>query len=782
MMKKFLLALSLGIGCSIAASLFGHPHAFACSNACGYFVNNNNESAWCNVLPDTSIRWGGYNSSWVWTTNYPSYCWLNTARGNGHSRLYGVTTPAAFIGDVSAYLYESSGTGSFIANSHVGAAFLIDDMLGIDYHNGSSNGVNDARANFGNWTNRVNSFAANQCVVSTQPTCPGKSFGINWGYQPPYFCGSPFWGNVTTSAYDPWQNDTPFYTSGGNCDHDWRASIPEIVFFWTDSGGVVRSFHIGSQCGNVQESGSTLPPPNRLPTGTFQLKCDTSTGIETAYNLSISDPDAATTGYLTVVGGPNPFSYSVSSGTTYSIAIPASDTYPYGPAVTIALHAYDTGPLGSGADTTVFSVSNASLLPCAQFGCSVTVDVAEPNGALDPNMSYGVTVVANNSVGTFPSNTVSYTVKSPVGTTVSSGSRALSSSASSSETVTFSNLNPTGGVGVYAMQAVVSGGGLSQTCSGSFPVVYLPYLNVYGGDVMVGASPSFNSASGVSSCVAPNNNAGIFSWNNHNAGYSGAGTQYAAQALGQILDFATALSSTNTPPVGLSLANTYSPADPTKLDPTQGLFGGSFGGITADCDFTSDLRGITPVNPNPNTDLTITGHSVLAGAQEVYYVTNHDVYITPGTTGTNGIAYAGTGGWSSISQIPYVKVVVAGGDIYIDSGVTTLDGIYIAESTSSGAGGRIFTCASAIRAPWSPATLGYYGACHNKLTITGVFVAKQVRFLRTFGSIGQARTTDTLTTNNDAEVFNYTPEVWLPRGASIPGEGYTAITGLPPVL
>jgi hypothetical protein len=299
----------------------------------------------------------------------------------------------------------------------------------------------------------------------------------------------------------------------------------------------------------------------------------------------------------------------------------------------------------------------------------------------------------------------------------------------------------------------------------------MPYLNVYGGDVQVGGSPEKGGT-----CLA-DGNAGVSSWNNHSAGFSGAGAQYAVEVLGnvagtagQIRDFASALSSSNSPPVGLAFANYFTPADPTKLDTSNGLFGGYLQEMTADCDFTSDITA-TPTN----TDLTIPATTVATSTATVKYVSGADVYIT------GNIAYAGTGGWANVTAIPSFKLVVVGGDIYIDRNVTQLDGVYVAESNGAN-GGRIFTCSNAIRSPVNLAIAGAYTTCNKQLVINGAFVAKYVGFGRTNGSIGQARVGDSLASNHDAEVFNYTPELWLPRSISAANNGYTAITGLPPVL
>lgn len=305
-------------------------------------------------------------------------------------------------------------------------------------------------------------------------------------------------------------------------------------------------------------------------------------------------------------------------------------------------------------------------------------------------------------------------------------------------------------------------------CSGTLEVVNLPYLSVYGGDVMTGASPSYKG--GASTCMV-DTDGGIFGWNNVNAKYAGAGTQYAVQALGAIQNFAAGLGSSGRP-AGLAFANSYTPNDPSRISPPQGLFGGYFAEPTADCDFTSDLK-----DPQTSKADKTFGTTVLRpGTNDVWLVTNADVYIS------GKIAYAGTGGWRDISQIPYFKLVVVGGDIYIGKDVTQLDGVYVAEPDSSGKHGKIYTCATGVRAAVDPTSAGYYAECHAKLTVNGVFVAKQVQLLRTNGSLGQAAPSDSLTTNHSAEVFNYTPELWLPRGANLPASGYTAITGLPPIL
>jgi hypothetical protein len=153
----------------------------------------------------------------------------------------------------------------------------------------------------------------------------------------------------------------------------------------------------------------------------------------------------------------------------------------------------------------------------------------------------------------------------------------------------------------------------------------------------------------------------------------------------------------------------------------------------------------------------------------------NDVYIS------GNITYATTS-WANLSAIPSFRLIVEG-DIYIDNNaVTQLDGLYVALSNEDGtSGGHIYTCATSIGNDVKPTTPNFYDTCHTKLTVNGAFVAKQIHFLRTDGTLGFS-TLDSPTSSKAAEVFNYTPELWLPRGTGQVGGRYMSITGLPPIL
>lgn len=718
-MKKLIFTLSGSLMLAVACMLFGHPGsaAAACTiqpgSACGYFTDQP-DSATDNVLPSPG--------------------------------LVNATDAGSLKSIMKADLYSGD------THTWIGASFIIDDMLnynnatGGDAGGGINAGRQYAKDHFTDWENMVDYYA-----TSTNP-----SYGINWNYQPlmSTFCGSA--SNPTLdSGYDPNVPDVALYHvhywSASDCNSEFIQSMPEIQFYWPNNG----SFEIGHLCGNVQGHPGKIPM-NSPPTGTISVVCNFSLDQQQA-TVNFNDPDGATNGYI-IAGGWK--SGTVGSGST--ITIPASATDPY-TAQAVTLYVQDVGPVGSGAYVPVATAN--TQVPCVTFNCG---SLNETPTLLDPYMNYTLTTNVTNSTTTPPpSSNMSLQVLSPANVVVYNQPSNTVTASGFLLSSTF-NPTPTGGTGKYTAQWTLTIPGKSISCSGTFNVVDLPYLSVYGGDASVGISASYNGSS--STCSAQNNTAGIFSWNKYPANYAGAGAQYAVQALAAIEGFASGQdnSPTVTPPTGLSWANAG--LSGSQLNPGQGLFGGYSTVTTGDCDFTSDLGNAQVSTSNK----TFSATSVPAGS-DIWLVKNADVYIS------GNIAYSSTGGWANVTQIPYFKLVVVGGNIYIGSGVTQLDGVYVAEPQGA-TGGKIYTCASGFGSPAVPTANGYYAMCNQKLTINGAFVAAQVQFLRTSGSLGQAQTSDTASNSPAAEVFNFTPEVWLPR-AGVPSDtGYKAITGLPPVL
>ena len=302
-------------------------------------------------------------------------------------------------------------------------------------------------------------------------------------------------------------------------------------------------------------------------------------------------------------------------------------------------------------------------------------------------------------------------------------------------------------------------------------VVYKPYLKIFGGNAVAGSA--FANTGACTDIKAD----GIIGWNQDNAPtYDGAGTQFGAQALSIIQDFAGAQNSRAGPPLGLSFANTGASV---IANPPSGQFGGNFG--YAPCPQlafgTPDFNQTSGSDASPTLLSSILSTSNLTGSKTV--TVTGDVLVN------QDVKYK-LGGWSGadLSTIPSFKLVVKG-NIYVDPGVHELDGVYVAEPSSpaSKADGIIFTCADqgsnsgAVTNAVLPAS--YYATCNSQLTIYGSFVAAQVKFMRTYGNLYPAGATP----NQPAEIFNYSPELWLatPNTTSSPG-AVDSITSLPPVL
>jgi hypothetical protein len=296
-------------------------------------------------------------------------------------------------------------------------------------------------------------------------------------------------------------------------------------------------------------------------------------------------------------------------------------------------------------------------------------------------------------------------------------------------------------------------------------------MSVFNGDTAVGAG----AAEAVGSC-AVDGGAGIVGWNRGNAAtvpadakFAGAGTQLAAFAQSKIQDHAAALggqSGNPGAPSGLAFANS-----PPSITLSGSIFGGNFGSAPV-CPDYREYKKVATEAPAPGS--TLGGRSLASGSQVIYV--EGDVTIS------GDIFYSSTT-WGSINDIPNFILVADGGNIYIRNSVRRLDGTYIAlPSSSAPSKGIIYTCDNGSS---GPPTIGpsLVSSCGNQLTVNGAFVARQVQFWRTSGSLGQARTGQNGQPGNSpaAEVFVGSPEQWIAPKPLVP-RGYDSIISLPPVL
>jgi len=308
-----------------------------------------------------------------------------------------------------------------------------------------------------------------------------------------------------------------------------------------------------------------------------------------------------------------------------------------------------------------------------------------------------------------------------------------------------------------------------------------PYVRVFGGDVSVGNGIS----TGTSTTCTPKDSASINAWNNGGSTFTGAGTQFAALALGSIDEFATA----ETTGAGGSVGNTTLPSGLafSNTDTGDG-YGGNFASLPCIPDYYSQAANTTAVTSPLNISSLTTGSYKVSGNLTIPAGTNAinpenritvyvdgDVYIAGDIKYPGGFTY---------DKTPLFELVVQG-NIYIAPGVHQLDGAYIAQQ-KSGAKGAIYTCGSAY-APYAiDETM--YSNCNSKLVVNGLFSAYQVYLMRTSGTVSQSKTTETGTTSSAAEVFNYNPALWIAQPAAgttttnSDALKYDAITSLPPIL
>ncbi len=322
-----------------------------------------------------------------------------------------------------------------------------------------------------------------------------------------------------------------------------------------------------------------------------------------------------------------------------------------------------------------------------------------------------------------------------------------------------------------------------------------PYLSFYGNDVATGGS--FPMAG---SCGASGTGKIMAYYRDIPGSSGGSGNQLAVMAKGTVDGFVSAAlrTTTPTPLKGLTLAN------------TSGTYGGGF---SASPHCLPDYFAAKPATPNSTTDV----FTIQSSTPDPYYIKPYSPTLSLENPGNNdygpgvrktlyvegnllirgNIRYSGT--WGTQNDIPSIYIVVKG-DIYIDKSVTQLDGTYIAQPIDSTNGGKIYTCVSSTPLfRFSPAPNTYYSAskytapsgtvpaamyadCNNKLTVNGAFIANQVKFLRTFGSLRDSVTP----TPKPAEVFNFSPETYLapgpPPSTASSVKKYDYITSLPPVL
>jgi len=306
----------------------------------------------------------------------------------------------------------------------------------------------------------------------------------------------------------------------------------------------------------------------------------------------------------------------------------------------------------------------------------------------------------------------------------------------------------------------------------SLPVTNYPYTRIYGNDITNGVK--FNGT------ILPNPLNSLLGNEGTSIGAkaTGSGSQFAAMAIGQITNFATAFLRNLAPqsPNGLSYANNsgtfggnftssrsvvynYYARKPRALVPIPSSSSGSY-------DVSNSLPN-TPILINVNDGIRTNSSYVRLvgnGRSSIHVRGQHIIYVNGNVYINNNVHYTGTPHLNSstgtISNVPSLYVIALG-NIYIGPNVSHLAGIYIAEnqcdipalsaslncsSYNASNGGLINTCSDVnnnLTPSWhfhsnnfnSPSGKSLFTQCDTQLVVTGSLIADQVNLERTYASI-----------------------------------------------
>ncbi|CAM6000315.1 unnamed protein product [Sphagnum balticum] len=542
------------------------------------------------------------------------------------------------------------------------------------------------------------------------------------------------------------------------------------------------------------------------PTATITGGCD-----ELSYTFDDTDDSSAAVAIIsvngstiangTITGGGSgnvdtPTNYEGFQPTTYTITVP--DILSNGA----------SGGLPAATDSVT-----QTCLPPMQCGNLTPTDGTEEAGT-PFHLRFGVLYQLgsngsppNQSPDVSPYNNMTMGISSSLPGGSGSVSPTITNSSTNSSATGTVDIGASSSVGTYTVNWSLddNNGNPVINCSNTLTLHNYPYVNFFGGDLTAGGG------FGTSAC---NSSGNIYTYlDTSTAGSAkGSSSQFGVGALGVIeglrSDSLNSTASSTSSYSNLTFANTSSnTASPSAL------YGGSYG-VSNNCvpDYSADEPTSTSTfgGSLPSAAGTYaltagaTGAVTPIGALNVANGVNATIYVTGDVYLTGNITYSGASTWAHVADIPSL-FIVATGNIFIAPNVTQLDGVYVSEP-ASGSGGTINTCANSTGAVQTTDP-NFFTTCQNQLTVNGAFVAQNIFLDRTYSSLrysvsgenpqGAARScgaTGTDVPNGSpeepdcaAEIFNFSPEIYLSKPASIPTSGPTStkfdyVTTLPPVL
>ncbi len=323
-----------------------------------------------------------------------------------------------------------------------------------------------------------------------------------------------------------------------------------------------------------------------------------------------------------------------------------------------------------------------------------------------------------------------------------------------------------------------------------------PFIKTFSGDTVAGLG--FAKANGTCGVSAGANVKAYISSAN-----AGSGSQLATFAPGGIFGFLSSVKNTNPAPKpnGLSFGGVPL-TGPLAAD--QKIGGGySINGCQEDY-FTTKQR--TSPQPTP-----VTNTLNIANLEDAkQYKSFGDLTINGGDLGSKSVSVFVEGNVTLSSNItsnsfdsnkpPAFRLYVKG-NIYVDAGITELNGVFVAQPNDDGTRGEIYTCALGNNkvsfGTNGPSILSYANTCKNQLKVYGNFTAKRVFLdrIKNTGTISSINTANDgsideyYNSTNASEVFIWPPYLYLPEANRSDAEttgpssdDYKFIGTLPPVL
>ncbi|MGB4759332.1 MAG: hypothetical protein WBP26_04740 [Candidatus Saccharimonadales bacterium] len=428
------------------------------------------------------------------------------------------------------------------------------------------------------------------------------------------------------------------------------------------------------------------------------------------------------------------------------------------------------------------------------LNCTVAVS---PN-LLDPLSEFTITGTASGAAASaayaIGANQMTITISGPTTQT-----RVIDPATLSGNTITGSaSFRPLGTPGSYTITVRLGGVFAGSACITQVrTVAYMPTFTGRNGDIVAGMTlPGTDTGA----CAAVDTSAGIAGWNqalSTTPGFIGSGGNLGAMALHAMQGYATGTEAAGGGGSGGGISFANSPSSEYSYTNDTGRFGGGFGSYATSCAPDYYAQRLTDVPTQAISGGSMSGWNgaymgtgdVTLGGGTISEGDHVRVYVDGNVRITDDIVFSMTSAaLRERSKIPSVWII-ATGNIYIDPNVGELNGVFVAQGKSiDNDTGGFYSCITAANefTSFVPGASRYdYARCSAKtLTVNGSVIAKRLVLTRSHGSIGA-------TTNQTyAEIFNYSPLVWLSlsgiggnaTGSSELGNGYQSITGLPPVL